>query len=96
MDHPTRRSVTGDSLPVSWIRYRKLIAYFSDPLQETIACFLDPFTPTISALSAISKLKEDMHEFFTLCIVFIKVISLIYGKIYFGDRVPLSIVGRSR
>ena len=31
-----------------------------------------------------------MHEFFTLCIVFIKVISLIYEKIYFGDRVPLT------
>ena len=33
-----------------------------------------------------------MNEFFTLCTVFIKVtswtISLIYEKIYFGDRVP--------
>ena len=35
-----------------------------------------------------------MHEFFTLCIVFMKVISLIYEKIYFGDRVPLSIFAR--
>ena len=26
-----------------------LIAYFSDPLQANIACFLDPFTQTISA-----------------------------------------------
>ena len=41
--------ITGDSLPVSLIRYRRLIAYFSDTLQETIACFSDPFTLTISA-----------------------------------------------
>ena len=58
MGHPTRKSVTGDSLPVSWIRYRRLIAYFSDPLQETIACCWDPFTLTISGKSAILKLKE--------------------------------------
>ena len=46
MGHPTRRSVTGHSLPVSQIRYRRLIAYFSDPLQETIACFSDPLQET--------------------------------------------------
>ena len=91
MGHPTRRSVTGDSLPVSQIRYRRLIAYFLDPLQETIACFSDPFTLTISARSDILKLKEGIYEFFSLCAVLINVISLIYEKIYFGDRVPLKI-----
>ena len=77
MENPTRRSVTGDSLPVSRIRYRRLIAYISDPLQETIA------------QSAIIKLNEDIKEFFTLCTVFIKVIYLIYEKNKFSDRVPL-------
>ena len=28
-------------MPVSWTLYRRFIAYFLDPLQETIACFLD-------------------------------------------------------
>ena len=69
--------------------YRRLIACFLDPLQETIACFWDPFTLTISAKSAIIKLKEDINKFFTLCTVFMKVISLIYEKIGFGFRVPL-------
>ena len=77
-------------LPVSQICYRRLIAYFSNPLQETIASFLDPFTLTISAQLAILKLKEGINEIFTLCTVFIKVIALIYEKINFGDRVPLS------
>ena len=36
--------VTGDLLPVSWIRYRRLIAYFSDPLQETHCLFLGSVT----------------------------------------------------
>ena len=31
-------------------------------------------------------LKDGINEFFTLCTVFIKVISLIYEKIYFGDQ----------
>ena len=31
-----------------------------------------------------------MNEFFTLCTVFIKMISLIYDKINFSDRVLLS------
>ena len=44
-------------MPVSQMHYRRLIAYFLDPLQEPIACFWDPFTLTISAYSAISKLK---------------------------------------
>ena len=76
-------------MPVARIRYRRLIAYFSDPLQKTIACFWDPFTLTILASSAILKLKEGFYEFFTLRTVFVKVISLMYEKIYFGDRVPL-------
>ena len=89
MGHSTQISVTGDSLPVSRIRYRRLIAYFSDPLQETIACFSDPFTLTISAWSAILELKGGFNEIFTKCKVFRKMISFIYKKIYFGDRVPL-------
>ena len=46
MGHPSQKFLTGDSLPTSWIHYRKLIAYFLDPLQETIACFLDPLQKT--------------------------------------------------
>ena len=49
----------------------------------------DPFTLTISAYSAIFKMKEVINKFFTLCTVFIKVISLIYEKIDFGDGVSL-------
>ena len=48
---------TGDSLPVILARYRRLIACFSGPLQETIACFSGPSTLTISAKSAILELK---------------------------------------
>ena len=37
-------------LPISRISYRRLIVYFLDPLQETIACSLDPFTGIIKQL----------------------------------------------
>ena len=65
-------------MPVSWIRYKRLIAYF-----------LDPFTLTISAQSVILELKEIFNYIIALYIVYRKVISLIYENIYFGDRVPL-------
>ena len=78
-------------MPVSQSRYRKLIAYFSDPLQETIACFSDPFTLISSALSDILKLKVALNVFFALCTVLIKVISLIYEKNYFVGRIPLTV-----
>ena len=48
---------TGDSLPVFLARYRRLIACFSGPLQETIACFFGPSSLTFSAKSAILELK---------------------------------------
>ena len=73
------------------VHHRRLIARFLDPLQETIACFSDPFTLTISAYSDILKLKEDFNQIFTKCTVFIKGISLIYEKFYYGDRVPLNV-----
>ena len=68
--------ITGDSLPVSWIRY-----------QETIECFL--YSDNFS-LIIYFKAKEGIDEYFTLCTVFIKVISFIYEKNYFGDRVPFN------
>ena len=43
----------------------------------------------IIMIMIIIKLKEGICECFTLCALFIKVISLIYEKKYFGDRVPL-------
>ena len=36
--------VTGDSLPVSWIRYRRLVACFFVPLQETSCLFFGSVT----------------------------------------------------
>ena len=79
-------------LPISWIHYRRLIAYFFYLLQETIACFLDIFTLTNSAKSAksaISQLKEGFNEIFSLCKMLRNVISFIYEKNYFCDWVPL-------
>ena len=72
-------------------RYRRLIACFSGPLQETIACFSGPSSLTISAKSAILELKGGSNEIFTLCMMFRGVISFIYEKILFGDRVPLTL-----
>ena len=56
------------------------IAYFSGPLQETIACFSGPSSLTFSAKSVILELKGGENEIFTLCIMFRKVISFIYEK----------------
>ena len=36
------------------------------------------------------KLEEVIKDFFTMCTVFIKMVSLIYEKNKFGDRLPLS------
>ena len=84
------RSATGDSLPISLARYRRLIASFFGPLQETIACFFGPSSLTSSAKSAILELKGGENKIFSLCMMFKKVISSIYEKIDFGDRVPLT------
>ena len=71
--------------------YRRLIAYFSGPLQETIACFSGPSSLTFSAKSANLELKGGENKIFSLCMIIKKVISFIYEKIFFGDRVPLSL-----
>ena len=78
-------------------QYRRLIACFSDPLQETHCLFLRSITGdyclflgSLSAKTSILKLKEGRHEYLTLSIVFIKMITLIYEKNYFSDRVPLT------
>ena len=76
-------------MPVFRIHYRRLIAYFSDPLQEIIACVLDPFYLAISAESSILDLQEGFDKIFSLSIMFRKVISLIHEEFFFGDRVPL-------
>ena len=49
-------------MPVSAIRYRRPIAYILDLLQETVACFRDSFTLTISALSTESIEAEGEHK----------------------------------
>ena len=67
---------TGDLLPVG-------------PLQEAISFFSDPSSLTFSAKAAILELKEGEHKIFTLCMMLGKVISFIYEKNYFGNRVPL-------
>ena len=41
------------------------MAYFLDPLQDTIAYFSDPFTLTIPAWSAILELKGGFNKIFT-------------------------------
>ena len=86
------RPATGDSLTVFLARYRRLLVCFSGPLQETIACFFGPSSLTISAKSPILVLKGGENEIFPLCMMFKKVISFMYEKIYFGDRVPLSLI----
>ena len=82
-------------MPVFLARYRRLIACFSGPLQETIACFSGPLSLTISAKSAILELKGGSNKIFTLCMMFREVISFIYEKFLFGDRVPLRLVKKS-
>ena len=84
-------SSTGDLLPVSLIRYRRLFAFFLGSITGDFCLFLgSPYSDNFSLISCILKLKEGINEFFTLCKVFEKVISLIYIKIHFGDRIPLS------
>ena len=80
------------AVAVTSICYRRLIARFSGPLQETIACFSGPSNLTFLAKSAIFhfKAKGVENEIFSSCTMFKKVISFIYKKIYFGDRVPLN------
>ena len=70
--------------------YRRLIAGFFDSLQETDCLFLGSVTGDLDPFTLL-KAKEGINDFFTLCTVFLKVISLIYEKNYFGDRVPLSL-----
>ena len=77
---------TGDSLPVFLARYRRLIACFSGPPQETIACFSGPLS-LISDFRAEGGFKQNFH--------------LVYDvqggdifhiwKILFDDRVPLTL-----
>ena len=53
---------TGESLPVFLARYRRLIAYISGPLQETIAYFSGPSSLTSSAKSSILELKVGENK----------------------------------
>ena len=53
---------TGDLLPVFLARYRRLNAFFSGPLQETIACFSGPTSLKFSARSAILELMGAENE----------------------------------
>ena len=53
---------TGDLLPVSLARYRRLIACFFGPLQETIASFYGPYRLTFSAKSSILELNYGFSE----------------------------------
>ena len=75
------RPATGDSLPVFLARYRRLIACFSGPLQETIAYFFGPSSLTFSAKSPMLGVKGGENEIFTLCMMFRKLISFIDKKI---------------
>ena len=59
-------SVTGDSLPISRIRYRRLVACFLDPLQETVACFSDPFTPENFSLISYFRAERGLKRNFQL------------------------------
>ena len=59
-------SVTGDFQPVSWIRYRRLIAYFSASLQRPLPVSQIPSPLTILAYSAILDLKQSFNEIFNL------------------------------
>ena len=51
-------------MPVFLARFRRLIACFSGPLQDTIACFSGPSNLTFSAKSAILKLNGGKTNFF--------------------------------
>ena len=53
------------------------------------AFYFGPSSLTFSAKSVILELKGGENEIFSLCMVLKKVISFIYEKNYFGDRVPL-------
>ena len=96
---PSNRQCNGSSY--SKICYRRLIACFLDPLQETHCLFLGSVTgdyclflgslyPDNFSFISYFRVEGGFNEIFTYCTVFRKVISFIYEKIYFGDRVPLS------
>ena len=67
--------------------------YFNILLQTHVLVAIILVWSIADACAICDPIKKILNEFFTLCTVFIKVISLIYEKIYFGDRVPLSGIG---
>ena len=77
-------------MPVFLARYRRLIACFSGPLQETIAFYFGPSSLTFSAKLAILELKGGENKIFSLRMMLKKVIYFIHEKVYFSNRVPLT------
>ena len=75
------RPITGNSLPISWICYRR-------PLPVSLI----PLLWQYQLKSAILELKEGYNEIFTLCLMFRKGIFFIFENYYCGDRVPLDAV----
>ena len=63
-------NIFGSSILNVWVRKRASSAFNHSHVckQETIACFLDPFTLRISASSVILDLKEGVNKIFSLCI----------------------------
>ena len=71
-----------------WLR--RLTNHFSRPLRRLTNHFSRTFTLNFWTKSANLKVKGVDIEFFTLIIVFRRVISFIYQKFYLSDRVPLT------
>ena len=71
-----------------WLR--RLINHFSRPLRRLNNHFSRTFTLNFWTKSANLKVKGVYIEFFTLIMVFTRVISFIYQNFYPSDRVPLS------
>ena len=70
-----------------WLR--RLTNHFSRPLRRLTNHFSRTFTLNFWTKSSNLKVKGVDIEFFTLIIVFRRVISFIYQKCYLSDRVPL-------
>ena len=88
---PVFQSRYGTLLPISQGRYGTLLPVSQGRYGTLLPSFQGPRGLGFSTKSAIFELKGGSNEIFAHFSVFSKVIFIIYQKILFGDRVPLSL-----
>ena len=87
---PISQGRYGTLLPFSQGRYGTLLPVSQGRYGTLLPSFQGPRGLGFSTKSAIFELKGGSNEIFAHFSVFSKVIFIIYQKILFGDRVPLS------